>query len=272
MHIQHELLQLLSDAHVDIRKTAALLIGNITKSFPMHIWIEMVARIISLLDVTTHDNNFILFMGGLTAMKRIVEDSVYKLSSEEVPSYRPIEHLVPQLLTLLSSPFVSIPTRIFVLETYNSLLYLLEGPASVKVNGLRSRNTSFDSNHTSHSQTPPPPHMSTSPLGGKRYTSPPPRSSSECSPPSQAQVLINHLPSFISTLSHLGGGEGSGESALRKTIMVSLTLLSCLAIALLDPYLQSIIQYALERLREPDEEIAMEACEVIHCHDVFYDL
>ncbi|RYH19693.1 hypothetical protein EON65_25650, partial [archaeon] len=173
LHIQHELLQLLSDIHVDIRKTAALLIGNITKSFPMHIWIEMVARIISLLDLSTHDTNFVLFIGGLTAMKRIVEDSVYKLSSEEMTSsYRPIEHLVPQLLLLLSSPSLSISTRICVLETYNSLLYLLEGPASVKVNGLRSRNTSFDSNHTSHSQTPPPPHMSTSPLGGRRYTSP----------------------------------------------------------------------------------------------------
>lgn len=68
---------------------------------------------------------------------------------------RPLDILVPKLLELLSNAQSDTSLKLKALVSYNCLLYLLENPLSIAIGGLRSRNTSFDSDGGKLNKTPP---------------------------------------------------------------------------------------------------------------------
>lgn len=243
--IQQNLLLVLGDPQSDLRKTAAILIGKIAELFLISYWIDIFMQILSNITPAVLQERPELFDGCLLAVCRIVEDSSLKLSCDDV--HRPLDLLVPQLLQLLSSSSPAV--RLHALEAYNCLLYLLEGPNS---RGVRSRNSSFDSQH---SAVPGPPKSSPQHLHSPQHAAHAALSAQQVQ--GAMQPLIVHMHSFIGALSALCG---DGDAGIRKTVCISITVISCLHIALLEPYMPSIIAFMLQTLLD-EESVAMEGCE-----------
>lgn len=235
--IKEVLVVVLADDSDDLRKTAAILIGKLTEcSAAGQDWAALIVYIISLLDLSLLSTQPKLLDGALLAMQRVCEDSSLKMAAED--SLRPLESLVPKLIALLGAPVPSI--RLHALECYNCLLYLLEGPNSLPINGLRSRNSSFDSASFAAGAG----------AGSVSLHSP------------QANVshpLVIHMQHFIQAIASLGQDQ---NASIRKQVCQSLTVITCLHIALLEPYMSSIVDYMLNMLMDrEDEAVAMEACE-----------
>eukprot|EP01039_Chlorochromonas_danica_P007116 gene7116-7868_t len=254
--IKEVLVVVLGDDSDDLRKTAAILIGKLTECSSSSMagqqqqqqqdsegsdWASLIVYIISLLDLSLLSTQPKLLDGALLAMQRVCEDSSSKMAAED--RLRPLDSLVPRLIALLAAPLPAI--RLHALECYNCLLYLLEGPNSLPINGLRSRNSSFDSAGAAAVAA-----GGGAGAGGVSLHSP------------QANLshpLVVHMQRFIEGIAALGQDQ---NSSIRKQVCQSLTVITCLHIALLEPYMTSIVEYMLTMLMDgEDEAVAMEACE-----------
>jgi hypothetical protein len=236
VHLKRELMNVLHDPILDLRKTAAILIGKISESFMVNFWVDMLPPIIDALSLEQFQQNFCLFDGCLFAINRICEDSSVKLSMDE--TLRPLDALVPKLLVLFQCNDPSV--RIRALESYNCLLYLLEGPSSIVVGGLRSRNTSYDSNVDTNSVGSNTNKVINHPLANASHP------------------LIMNMHRFIETLAILAQDV---NSTVRKCICQSITIIACLQVSLLEQYFANICEFMLITLMDQDEQVAMESCE-----------
>lgn len=260
------LLQALHDTVLDIRRTAAILIGKITESFPAAFWINMIPTMVENLDVRYLSTQPYSVDGHLTAMLHICEDSASKLAhavqpaspAEDIPGSRPLDYLVPKLLELLSVPEPTI--RVRALQAYNCLLYLLDTSSSSTTNnkkaaisGLRSRNTSMDSERLSSERNS---------FSGYA-TSPPPSSLYALTNNSSANIaaLIIHMHTFIQQLGALSQ-DTNGE--VRKTIVMSITIIAFFHVSLLEPFFVDICTFMLNALYDAEESVAIESCEYWH--------
>ncbi|KAF7689320.1 hypothetical protein HF521_012673 [Silurus meridionalis] len=75
---------------------------------------------------------------------------------------------------------------------------------------------------------------------------------------SRAQALMDNIDTFIESLFALAGDE---DSEVRKNVCRALVMLLEVRIDRLIPHMHSIIQYMLQRTQDPDENVALEACE-----------
>nr|XP_023693697.1 transportin-2-like [Paramormyrops kingsleyae] len=75
---------------------------------------------------------------------------------------------------------------------------------------------------------------------------------------SQAQVLMDNIDTFIESLFALAADE---DSEVRKNVCRALVMLLEVRIDRLIPHMHSIVQYMLQRTQDPDENVALEACE-----------
>jgi hypothetical protein len=146
-----------------------------------------------------------------------------------------LDILVPRLLILLQQCNDS-SVKIRCLESYNCLLYLLESPNSISVSGLRSRNTSYDSNVDSNN-------VSSKWMNGNNSTSAGGNGSA-------AYSLITNIHRFIECLSQLAN---DSNSTVRKCIMSSYFFARIL--------FSKICEFMLVTLMDPEEQVAMESCE-----------
>ncbi|XP_040003078.1 transportin-2 [Xiphias gladius] len=74
----------------------------------------------------------------------------------------------------------------------------------------------------------------------------------------RAQALMDNIDTFIESLFALAGDE---DSEVRKNVCRALVMLLEVRIDRLIPHMHSIIQYMLQRTQDPDENVALEACE-----------
>ncbi|TNN80586.1 Transportin-2 [Liparis tanakae] len=74
----------------------------------------------------------------------------------------------------------------------------------------------------------------------------------------RAQALMDHIDTFIESLFALAADE---DSEVRKNVCRALVMLLEVRIDRLIPHMHSIIQYMLQRTQDPDENVALEACE-----------
>jgi hypothetical protein len=236
VHLKREFMNILHDPLLDLRKTAAILIGKISESFMINFWVDMLPPILDALTMEQFQSNYYFFDGCLYAINRICEDSAVKLSLDE--SIRPLEVLIPKLLLLFQCNDAQV--RIRALESYNCLLYLLEGPSSIAVGGLRSRNTSYDSNVDSNSVTSNANKVINHPVANISHP------------------LIVNMHRFIESLSVLAQDV---NPTVRKCICQSISTIACLQISLLEAYFGNICEFMLITLMDSDESVAMESCE-----------
>ncbi|KAJ8283450.1 hypothetical protein COCON_G00023000 [Conger conger] len=75
---------------------------------------------------------------------------------------------------------------------------------------------------------------------------------------SRAQALMDNIDTFIESLFALAADE---DSEVRKNVCRALVMLLEVRIDRLIPHMHSIIQYMLQRTQDPDENVALEACE-----------
>ncbi|KAK5608335.1 Transportin-2 [Crenichthys baileyi] len=74
----------------------------------------------------------------------------------------------------------------------------------------------------------------------------------------RAQALMDNIDTFIESLFVLAVDE---DSEVRKNVCRALVMLLEVRIDRLIPHMHSIIQYMLQRTQDPDENVALEACE-----------
>ncbi|XP_056871915.1 transportin-2-like [Takifugu flavidus] len=74
----------------------------------------------------------------------------------------------------------------------------------------------------------------------------------------RAQALMDNIDTFIESLFALAADE---DSEVRKNVCRALVMLLEVRIDRLIPHMHSIIQYMLQRTQDPDENVALEACE-----------
>ncbi|MFT7797886.1 transportin-2-like [Arapaima gigas] len=74
----------------------------------------------------------------------------------------------------------------------------------------------------------------------------------------RAQALMDNIDTFIESLFALAADE---DSEVRKNVCRALVMLLEVRIDRLIPQMHSIIQYMLQRTQDPDENVALEACE-----------
>lgn len=230
----------LNDQIPDIRKIAAILVGKISESFPITTWFDIIPPILENLDISNYHTNHTSLDGALQAIQKLCEDSSWKLSTDEVN--RPLESLIPKLLGLLQCPDDNI--RLKSLESYNSLLFLLNPPSTHSSSSRPSRNTSFDDLGA----------------GGTGLGSPPGGSGRKGKPPSgnPGHPLVVHMNGFIQILAFLSN---DSNSFVRKGVCQAITILASIHIAVLDQYFPDICQFMLQALLDSVEGVAVEACE-----------
>ena len=127
--VKMEVMTGLVDPLHNIRSTAALLVGRIAAAFVMEYWTDILEAILGgALQFSATEESLnpespaaISVDGYLLAVKRICEDSAEKLYMNT--SLRPLESLIPQLLTAMKSPISS--HRLKAIESINSLIYLV---------------------------------------------------------------------------------------------------------------------------------------------------
>jgi len=128
--VKVEIINGLADPLPTIRNTAALLIGRISASFMMSYWVDIMEMLLEGAirlpeDMSTlqGDENAVAMRidGSLLAVKRICEDSAEKLFMDT--DNRPLEALIPQLITVFASPITS--HRLKGIESINALIYLI---------------------------------------------------------------------------------------------------------------------------------------------------
>lgn len=224
--LRQELIQVLQDSVTDLRNTAAILIGRISVCFPIPMWIDVLQSIMSGLDSQLLQTQGVVVDGCLQAMKCICEDASVKLSMDD--QLRPLETLIPRLLSLLTCHETSI--RLRALECYNALLKLLENNGSnAHLNLEDDQNTMFGSKSmTNHQQA------------------------------NASHPLIMHMNVFITSIASLST---DADAKIRRAVCESITTIACLHIALLEPYFPSICQFMLVALMDSDEDVGIEACE-----------
>jgi len=250
--LKSEVVVVLQDNIVDIRKTAAILVGRISDSFPSSTWSDMLPSIVHYLDMSLYRAQPTAVDGSLQAIRHICEDSALKLSLDEIN--RPLDALVPRLLALLHCPEASI--RINALGSYNSLLYLLS-PRGFSSDSLRSRNSSFNDidvplgavNVDSTTAMGYMFHSSTSPTGA---TSPPTLGHAAQSP------LMLHMNNFIQHLSRLASDE---QAKIRGAVCQAITTISSFHVAVLDGCWNDVCLFMLAALQDSEESVAIESCE-----------
>ena len=221
-YIKYELVKVLHDPCLDLRNTGAILLSKFTQCFPIEAWIDLLPPIIHYLDPQYLQVQPYSLDGCLQAMKRICEDSAMKLAMDH--TIRPIEALLPKLLQLFHSPEATV--RLRALESYNCLLYLLENSDSMPVaNDYRSGSPNVSQSVAANVNHP----------------------------------LIMHMNTFISSLSALASDP---EPKVRKVICSSLTTITCLHIALLEPFFKGICDFmSMTTLMDSNEDVAIESCE-----------
>ncbi|KAG9264324.1 transportin-2 isoform X1 [Astyanax mexicanus] len=74
----------------------------------------------------------------------------------------------------------------------------------------------------------------------------------------RAQALMDNIDTFIESLFALAADE---DSEVRKNVCRALVMLLEVRIDRLIPHMHSIVQYMLQRTQDPDENVALEACE-----------
>ncbi|KAK1877906.1 Transportin-2 [Dissostichus eleginoides] len=74
----------------------------------------------------------------------------------------------------------------------------------------------------------------------------------------RAQALMDNIDTFIESLFALAADE---DSEVRKNVCRALVMLLEVRVDRLIPHMHSIIQYMLQRTQDPDENVALEACE-----------
>ncbi|KAG7268197.1 hypothetical protein CRUP_029812, partial [Coryphaenoides rupestris] len=74
----------------------------------------------------------------------------------------------------------------------------------------------------------------------------------------RAQALMDNIDTFIESLFALAADE---DSEVRKNVCRALVMLLEVRVDRLIPHMFSIIQYMLQRTQDPDENVALEACE-----------
>lgn len=121
----------LSDALINIRSTASILLGRYSEAFPIDLWgDDVLPSLISMLNVehlsVSPSNSSLAFglEGALHAVMLICEDSSEKLSMDL--NRRPLDTLVPRLISLCNN--LNSKVRQQSIETLNSLVFLI--PAS----------------------------------------------------------------------------------------------------------------------------------------------
>lgn len=245
--IKREVVRVLHDSIPDIRKTAAILAGKISESFPVATWADMMPPILQMLDLNLYASHPTVVEGSLEAVQRICEDSSLKLALDE--TNRPLETLIPRLLALLTCPEAGV--RIGALSSYNSLLYLLS-PGNYSSDSLRSRNSSFNDNSDESSGTG-------AGAGGEMRTfSPANISSPNSAMGNAAHPLIVHMNAFIQRLSTLAT---DSHPKVRTVVCQAITTISTHHVAVLDPYFNDICQFMLVALQDTEESVAIESCE-----------
>ncbi|XP_076853365.1 transportin-2 isoform X3 [Brachyhypopomus gauderio] len=74
----------------------------------------------------------------------------------------------------------------------------------------------------------------------------------------RAQALMDNIDTFIESLFALAADE---DSEVRKNVCRALVMLLEVRVDRLIPHMHSIVQYMLQRTQDPDENVALEACE-----------
>lgn len=128
--VKTEIINGLADPALTIRNTAALLIGRITAAFMSSYWVDIMETLLGgaielPVDMSELQSDQTITSarldGSLLAVKRICEDSAEKLFMDT--ERRPLETLIPQLITAFRSPIPS--HRLKAIESINALIYLL---------------------------------------------------------------------------------------------------------------------------------------------------
>lgn len=248
--LKREVVRVLHDSNADIRKTAAILAGKISESFPIATWSDMMPLILQMLDLNLYAAHPTVVEGSLEAVQRICEDSSLKLALDEIN--RPLDTLIPRLLTLMTCSEASI--RIGALSSYNSLLYLLS-PQNYSSDSLRSRNSSFNDTTAEDSAN--------SSTGGGELRAFSPTNATPTSPHlsslgNASHPLIMHMNAFIQRLSALATDT---HPRVRTAVCQAITTISTNHVAVLDPYFSDICQFMLVALQDTEECVAIESCE-----------
>uniref|UniRef100_A0A672R6X0 Transportin-1 n=1 Tax=Sinocyclocheilus grahami TaxID=75366 RepID=A0A672R6X0_SINGR len=74
----------------------------------------------------------------------------------------------------------------------------------------------------------------------------------------RAQALMDNIDTFIESLFALAADE---DSEVRKNVCRALVMLLEVRVDRLIPHMRSIVEYMLQRTQDPDENVALEACE-----------
>uniref|UniRef100_A0A8C1TXP4 Transportin-1 n=1 Tax=Cyprinus carpio TaxID=7962 RepID=A0A8C1TXP4_CYPCA len=74
----------------------------------------------------------------------------------------------------------------------------------------------------------------------------------------RAQALMDNIDTFIESLFALAADE---DSEVRKNVCRALVMLLEVRVDRLIPHMRSIVEYMLQRSQDPDENVALEACE-----------
>ncbi|TRZ01377.1 hypothetical protein DNTS_034929 [Danionella cerebrum] len=76
----------------------------------------------------------------------------------------------------------------------------------------------------------------------------------------RAQALMDNIDPFIESLFALSADE---DSEVRKNVCRALVMLLEVRVDRLIPHMRSIVEYMLQRTQDPDENVALEACELV---------
>lgn len=221
--IKHELLAGLIDSNAEIQNVAGILFGRFTEAFPINVWTDVIPHILTMLDLSSHGQVHVAD-GGLKAVKRICEDSCEKLCMDT--EGKPLQRLVPLLIDLLKAPDAHI--RLQALQSLNAMLYLISPP------GYHRSSSDED--------------MSSSSSG----------SSSTKRPESGAAPLLLHMNNFLNGIASLAADP---TADVRCAVCQSLVLLASFNVSVLEKAFPSICAFMLQAVLDPEETVAIEACE-----------
>ena len=233
--LQASILEGLSDGLSEIRRMNAALLGKIASCYVGDYWVPLIPVIIGEIqmilsgnydDQAAKDN----VEGYLYALRLVCEDGPEKLSMH---SSRPLDSLVPLFMNLLHISEGNSQDngwlhslKLSVLLGMNSLLPLAASNDKRRLNGSENKNASKHKNGQ-HQQ------------GG-------------------ASAITIHMAAFLDALGQLAS---CPSSEIRRAVCQSLAGLMSEQPATLSGGLEGICQYMAHAIRDPVENVAIEACE-----------
>ncbi|PIK47305.1 putative transportin-1-like [Apostichopus japonicus] len=228
-----ECLQNVGDPSALIRATIGILITTIASKGELTNWPELLPSLCQLLDSSDYNT----CEGAFGALQKICEDSADFLDSEVLN--RPLNVLIPKFLNYFKHHSPKIRSHAIVVSTNLS---------SVKPKLLCFISTPSWSHNICHWRVSKMMHVRIGATKQKGLIT-------------RALSKDDNISKIYLTQQNLFALASDEDSEVRKNVCRALVMLLEVRVDRLLPHMQNIIEYILLRTQDPDESVALEACE-----------